>query len=262
MSGPGALAERFLRDGYLSVDNLDGLSAWLDSVSPAALEAEQSEDLAQWYRLNDTWFAGVNALPNDARGRVGDGLALPETVFALSERWYGRLPLDRAQISVTYPGYPGRGDAPEAAHRYRLHRFSAHVDGLHAEGPARARMLREPHAFVLGIPLSDADVQASPMVVWRGSHQVMRAALEPALSDVPEARWADVDLSHPYQAARRRVFETCDAEVVHVPRGGAYLVHRHALHGVKPWASAQTMPRRILYFRPEVRQWSDWLSAP
>jgi hypothetical protein len=40
------------------------------------------------------------------------------------------------------------------------------------------------------------------------------------------------------------------------------LVHRHAIHGVAPWAEgAKAAPegRAIVYFRPEVARKKDWL---
>ena len=80
-----------------------------------------------------------------------------------------------AQLSVIYPGYPRKDpDESEQAHRYRRLHDAAHVDGLLPVGPARRRHLREPHGFILGLPLNR--VSASPLVVWEGSQQVMQGA--------------------------------------------------------------------------------------
>ena len=43
-------------------------------------------------------------------------------------------------------------------------------------GPERQRMLRERHAWLLGLPLSETSAGASPLVVWEGSHHLMRRA--------------------------------------------------------------------------------------
>ena len=72
-------------------------------------------------------------------------------------------------------------------------------------------MLREPHAYVLGLPLNTCDIKASPMVVWEGSHLIMHKAFQAALSPYPAAQWSDIDLSDVYHAARREAFETAAA---------------------------------------------------
>ena len=53
--------------------------------------------------------------------------------------------------------------------------------------------------------LSDAEAGASPLTVWEGSHEIMRARLLEALEGVPESGWRGVDLTTAYQAARREV---------------------------------------------------------
>ena len=71
-------------------------------------------------------------------------------------------------------GYPKpRKGESESAFRYRLNRDAAHVDGLLPVGAHRQRMLKEPHAYVLGLPLNESAAGASPLVVWEGSHVIM-----------------------------------------------------------------------------------------
>jgi hypothetical protein len=173
------------------------------------------------------------------------------------------LPLHRAQVSICYPGYP-KPDAgePETAFRYRLTRDAAHVDGLHAEGPARKRVLKEPHAFVLGLPLNESHPQAAPLVVWNGSHRIMRRMFEAIYGGVPCAAWPAIDATAAYQAARREVFATCRRVPLPARPGEAMLLHRHLLHGVAPWGEAAAPcgdGRIIAYFRPEFRDPRDWL---
>ena len=87
-------------------------------------------------------------------------------------------PLHPAQVSIIYPGYPKpRQGETKAGFNYRLKRDAAHVDGLLPVGAQRRRMLREPHAYVLGLPLNTCDTKASPMVVWEGSHLIMHKAV-------------------------------------------------------------------------------------
>jgi len=143
---------------------------------------------------------------------------------------------------------------------FRRDRDAAHVDGLLPEGPKRRRHLREAHGFVLGLPLNATSAQASPMVVWEGSHLLMRAAFEAALKGVDPADWGEVDLTDIYQETRRTCFETCKRVEIHATPGEAYLVHRLALHGVAPWgAGAADAGRMIAYFRPELRCVAQWL---
>ena len=166
-----------------------------------------------------------------------------------------------------YPGYPKpRETETEAAYRYRMKRDAAHVDGLLGVGQPKKRMLKERHAYILGLPLTDCDENASPLVVWEGSHKRLRAAFEDALGHLDEADWENVDLTAIYQATRQEVFETCPRVKVTAKPGEAYLVHRLALHGVAPWEEGAEAPdegRMIAYFRPELSSGNrDWLDLP
>ncbi|MFN2323808.1 MAG: hypothetical protein ABR510_12725, partial [Trueperaceae bacterium] len=205
---------------------------------------------------------------NDAQGRVGTSAPLGGAALAQAQALYGTLPLHPAQVSVIYPGYPRpRSGETEAAFGYRMRRDAAHVDGLLPVGPARRRMLRERHAFILGLPLTEADARAGPLVVWEGSHRILHRAFAEALRGVAAEDWADVDLTDAYHGARREVFECCARVPLVAPPGAAILVHRHALHGVAPWqAGAQAPPegRMVAYFRPEFLDPArrDWLDAP
>ncbi|MEM6391137.1 MAG: hypothetical protein AAF825_14945, partial [Pseudomonadota bacterium] len=145
------------------------LTPWVEAVRPVACEiaADEAQQRA-WLRHGGTWFAGVNALPNDARGAVSGEAALTGAAIEFAAALHGAEPAwDAGQISVVYPGYPQK-DASEsdAAHRFRRNRDAAHVDGLLPVGPARRRKMQEPHSFVLGIPLTACSAGASPMVVW------------------------------------------------------------------------------------------------
>ncbi|MEM8752922.1 MAG: hypothetical protein AAGF90_08105, partial [Pseudomonadota bacterium] len=104
----------------------------------------------------------------------------------------------------------------------------------------------------LGLPLNEAPAGAAPLVVWEGSHEVMRAALREAFGDAPPEAWPEIDVTDAYQAARRRCFETLRRVEVPARPGEAYLIHRLALHGVAPWAAEAGPGRRaVAYFRPD-----------
>ena len=235
---------------------------WAEVAYAAGCRALEDPALSHWYQCENTWFVGVDALPNDTTGAVGDTPLAGAAVEALTAG-FGAIPdLHKAQLSVMFPGYPKpRAGESDAAFRYRLNRDSAHVDGLLAEGPDRRRHLREPHAWILGLPLTTSHPDAAPLVVWEGSHRIMADAFVDAFAGHAPDKWGDMDVTEIYQAARRRVFDTCTRVPVHAKPGEAYLVHKLALHGVAPWTAPDGPGRMIAYFRPEVGRWEDWLVA-
>lgn len=228
--------------------------AWASAAHDCALTAlaARNED----WRCNGTWLVGVDALPNDPTGAV-PGADFPWDALPLTPE-----PLHRAQLSVIKPGYP-QPSATEtpAAFGYRLNRDAAHLDGLLLQ-PDGARLMQEPHHWILGLPLNPCDAAASPLVVWDGSHLILQAALAKALASCPPKDWGTIDLNPSYQAARRDIFATCTRRLLPVAPGQATLLHRHTLHGVAPWAVGATAPqigRMIAYFRPQMATVQDWL---
>ncbi|MFK7869464.1 MAG: hypothetical protein AB8B58_09510 [Roseobacter sp.] len=241
---------------------------WVQHALPAVRSALEDPALDHWYECERTWFVGLDALPNDAEGRVLDGPPLTGAVVDFVTRACGGWPrLHAAQISGVFEGYPQPRDGEsDAAFRYRRNRDAAHVDGVLGEGTPKRRFVREPHAFILGLPLTPASPQAAPLVVWEGSHKIMQAAFSEVFADVPADAMGLCDVTDAYVAARRRVFETCNRVAVCVPPGGAMVLHRMALHGVAPFAPAgRTAPegRLIAYFRPPMPGGvAAWLAAP
>lgn len=222
------------------------LKAWLDHVRPYAEHAAAAPENTHWLRHGGTWFAGVDALENDTQGRVAGGPILNHAPYTGSD-----LALHKGQISVTYPGYPVQdpGDS-DTAHRFRKIRDAAHMDGLLPEGPDRRRFIREPHAWILGLPLTPMHHGNAPLVVWDGSHRILQSALANALAPHPEHAWGDIDITEAYQTARRHCFDTCRRIEITADPGQAILLHRHLLHGVAPWSGPPEPPRNVIYFRP------------
>ncbi|MEM6594708.1 MAG: hypothetical protein AAF672_07945 [Pseudomonadota bacterium] len=251
--------------GWLRFAYDEQLHDWVNHAARVSRELAQNEqNIADWLRCGGTWFAGVNILPNSTSGRLQGGPPLDGGAISYVVTRFGAQNWDRAQVSIIYPGYPkpmpGEG---EAAFRFRRDRDAAHVDGLLPIGPARRRFLREPHGFVLGLPLNATCAGASPMVVWEGSHMMMRDAFADALRGRAPQNWGDVDLTDIYQSTRRACFEHCPRVLVHAQPGEAYLIDRLALHGVAPWAAEAAAPeagRMIAYFRPELADIADWLA--
>ncbi|MFM7334315.1 MAG: hypothetical protein ACKO1H_07870 [Tabrizicola sp.] len=210
------------------------------------------------WRCGGTWFVGVDALPNTPDGAI-NGTPFPWGVLPLP-----RGPLHRAQLSVIRAGYPQpSAEESPGAFAFRRDRDAAHLDGLLPVGPDRCRMVKEPHAWILGLPLNDT--QASPLTVWEGSHEVLRAAFLEVLRPHPPSLWGDIDITDAYQQARRDVFATCRRIELPARPGEATLLHRLTLHGVARWKADDTAPpegRMIAYFRPQLATVHEWLTVP
>ncbi len=258
----------FLKNGWVHFPSDPVLAEWVDYTLPHAQRLVASPENRQWLRCGGTWFAGVNLLNNDADGKVDHGPPLAGEIieFIRKDLGFAQISWDCGQISVCYPGYPKPMESEsEAAFNYRLKRDAAHVDGLLPEGPDRRRHLREHHAFILGIPLTDASYDASPLVVWEGSHEIIRSAFKTAFTNLPAQSWEDIDVTDLYQKARRQIFDTYKRVKVFAKPGECYLIHRLALHGISPWAENATAGingRMICYFRPDVSGPAGWLNNP
>ncbi|MFN3576866.1 MAG: hypothetical protein ACK4TJ_07795 [Tabrizicola sp.] len=232
------------------------IAAWARAARAAAVDILAGT--AEPWRCGGTWFVGVDALPNGPDGAIG-GTPFPWEALPLAPE-----PLHRAQLSVIRPGYPQ--PSPEetpAAFAYRRDRDAAHLDGLLPVGPTRARMVKEPHAWILGLPLNDT--AASPLTVWEGSQEILRAALLRVLDPHPPETWGEIDITEAYQQARRQVFASCRRIELAAKPGEATLLHRLSLHGVAPWRAEDRAPpegRMIAYFRPQLAGVRDWLTAP
>lgn len=251
--------------GWLRFKASPEVTGWIAHVRPVVECIARDPRHAHWRRHGGTWFVGVNLLPNDAAGALDGGPPLQGEAMDFLRRYMAPAPvaLEPGQVSVCYPGYPqSDGDESEAAFRFRRDRDAAHLDGLMAIGDAKRRFLREPHAFVLGIPLAEVSAGMSPFVIWEGSHEIIRAAFAKAFAGIDPALWHEVDVTETYQQARREIFATCKRVEVLTKPGEVYAVHRMALHGMAPWTSAHEGARPVIYFRPELADMEAWLSAP
>lgn len=238
--------------GYTVFPFDPAVQRWVEAAQSVLKTIDTSER-----RHGRTWYVGVDALPNDDEGSV-DGVSLKGNwLNGLNgvphfSHWHN------AQISIVYPGYPKQdSDESDAAHRFRINRDAAHVDGLLPEGPKRERHLREPHAFIAGIPLSNST--ASPLVVWEGSQVIIKRAFRKVFANIDATKWGDIDVTEVYQSARREVFATCQRVEVPAKVGEVTLIDRHLVHGVAPWRGQLDADRAIAYFRPMVTSTEDWL---
>ncbi|MGB7318205.1 MAG: hypothetical protein WBC85_09595 [Planktotalea sp.] len=246
----------YSNDGFCVFDADPKVLIWANAAAKTARKLVRDDTLrATWLRHQETWFVGVDALPNAPDGSIsGAVLTGPwEPYVAPQLHWH------KAQISAVYKGYPKQDpDESEANHRFRIKRCAAHVDGILLENGRR--FLREPHQFVLGIPLGTS--HASPLVVWPGSHLVMQDAFRNAIGcEEP----GSVELTQAYKAARAQVFERITPLELHLELGQSVLLHRHLLHGIAPWKTKDTAPpegRIVAYFRPMFETLSDWIEHP
>lgn len=260
--------DQFFSRGWCSFKADPAIHRWVEFALSAARATLNDPAQEQWIRYQKTWFAGVNALPNDTSGRLPGGPPLAGCAidFIVSELGLPAFEWDQAQVSICYPGYPKPMEGETIAqHNFRKNRDAAHVDGLRGTGQPKRRYLEEGHAFVLGIPMVEASSDASPFVIWEGSHEIMRKAFMSVLGDMPCSDWHKIDLTEIYQQARARCFDQCRRVTIHARPGETYLAHRLGLHGVAPWGETATAGpdgRIICYFRPTLTDMSQWLALP
>ena len=262
--------DQVFEKGWAKIPFQADVLEWVHYAAPVSMEAAADIRLHKdWLRCDGTWFVGVDALGNDAEGRVNGSAPLPASAIQFVSEALGRkiAPLHKGQVSVTYPGYPRKGaEETDAAQRFRMNRDAAHVDGLLPIGPDKQRKMREFHAYILGVPVTYASKDAAPLVVWENSAPRVRAAFRTELQKYPEEAWGEVDLTEVYKRLRAKIFETCRRVEVPAAPGEMILLHRHTLHGVAPWAPGAIVDdagRAIVYFRPEFEGgFKDWLEAP
>ena len=134
--------DTFYKKGWCGFEYDPALAEWVERALPSARKTVTAEEFARWLRCGGTWFAGVNALPNDSSGAVAGGGPLRGIAIEFIQKSLGlsKFDWDKAQVSVCYPGYPQPMESETAAaFRYRRDRDAAHVDGLLPEGPDRRR---------------------------------------------------------------------------------------------------------------------------
>lgn len=241
------------RDGFAVFPNDPDVVRWAQAAFAAGLTVTQDPDIqAKWLRHGGTWFVGVDALPTKGDGSI-HGVPLAgawRTAVPQGTHWH------RAQLSVTYAGYPMQDEADtDTAHRFRLRRFSGHVDGLHLENGRR--IVRELHGFILGVPLNAT--LACPLMIWPRSHDGIGAGLRKTIGNRDPR---GIDVTDAYVAARREVFDTITPVPVTASPGQVILLHRHLVHGIAPHDANVAMPeegRMVAYFRPEVSNPHDWM---
>lgn len=242
--------------GWQKIGPDPAIRAWADAARAAALTMLATS--TEGWRCGGTWFVGVDALPNHPDGSI-NGTPFPWDALPLPPE-----PLHPAQLSVIRPGYPQpSAEETPAAFAYRRDRDAAHLDGLLPIGPDKRRMVKEPHGWILGLPLNDTT--AAPLTVWEGSHELLRAALRKALQPHPPQTWGNIDITDAYQSARKQVFETCRRIELPARPGEATLLHRLTLHGVAAWKPTDSAPpegRMIAYLRPQLASVDAWLTGP
>lgn len=261
-------ATSFFERGWCRFDYDPVLHDWIRVALPAARATLTDPQHAKWLRYQGTWFAGVNALPNDAAGAVGASGPVRGQAVEFIDNILGLRDFawDAAQVSVCFPGYPQPmpGESPGRA-RFRREQDAAHVDGLLPEGPRRRRHLREYHGFILGIPMVDFDAAAAPFVVYEGSQELMRDVFRARFAGIEPDDWGEEDITEVYHAARSQAFAQCPRVELHARPGEAFIAHRLVLHGTAPWrdgAAAGPDGRMICYFRPDPFGPLEWLEHP
>ncbi len=232
------------------------LIAWINSILPYADATMTDPANAEWWRWGNTWFAGVNVLPNDKFGACETGLPLQGEAYEFAKH---HIPLcddlDKAQISVCTKGYPK--DDGTAGFAFRQNKDAAHLDGLIKEN--NRRFMQEYHGYILGIALNEVDAKSAPVIVYEGSHKIVQAWLQKRFAG--ERDWDKLDLTDEYNILRQEVLQSCPRTILPLRKGEAFILHRHSIHGTARWESEATTPRKLAFFRPAISvsktQWLD-----
>lgn len=256
----------FDRLGWSTVKQDKHLLRWIICAkNTSCKKLFENEVYRSELRCGGTWFVGANYLQNDGSGRLNNVAFEGKAVDSIMHK-YGKFfnDWDKAQISICYEGYPkpSKGETLKSFN-YRKDKFGAHVDGILPVGKGKRRYAREYHTFILGIPLVNFNEFAAPVVVWEGSHRIVRSFLSQTLLKTPIKVWKDQDITELYHNARRQVFLKCKRKTIIVPLGGSYILHRLTLHGIMPWGQfgkAEDDCRMIAYFRPILNKPEYWLN--
>ena len=251
----------FEHQGWIKFEFDERVARWANAAnSKITSTLKNKEILKNNLTCQGTWFVGVDALDNKPDGALGEiSLSGPfESLISSSET----CGLHSAQVSIIFEGYPKpRDQESESSFNFRLKRDAAHVDGLITDFPGGPRKLKEPHAYVLGIPLNQAPKGASPIVVWEGSHHLISKAFKRLFLHRDPEEWKDLDVREVYLETRKCIFEQCERRVLHANLGESYIIHRLCLHGISPWdfeIKNFNEGRKIAYFRPELQRLADW----
>ena len=69
-------ADAFSERGWAIFPAEPAVCDWVARTLPLARATVNAPEHANWLRYGNTWFAGVNVLPNDVNGAVPGGVAL------------------------------------------------------------------------------------------------------------------------------------------------------------------------------------------
>ncbi|MEM8582511.1 MAG: hypothetical protein AAGF50_15050, partial [Pseudomonadota bacterium] len=95
-----------LERGWVTFPYDADIAQWAEAAREVAVRLVRAPEEQKWLRCGGTWFVGVDTLPNDAVGRVGNSGSFGGAALEAATVLYGALPLHRGQVSVVYPGYP------------------------------------------------------------------------------------------------------------------------------------------------------------
>ena len=256
----------FNRFGWAVLDPDKEMYEWIDQAKKISQQKlDKNYFIKKQLRCGGTWFVGANFLKNDSHGKLNGVSLKGKAVRSIVDR-YGKLfsEWDQAQVSICYRGYPQPSKSETlASFNYRKNYFGAHLDGIIPIGQPKRRYAQQYHTFIFGIPLVNFNAFAAPLVVWEGSHQIMRDAISRRLLKSSVKLWKDLDITEIYQEARKEVFLKCEQKKIVVPLGGTYILHRQVLHGVMPWGKhgrSDEKGRMIAYFRPTLKEPQIWLN--
>ena len=269
--------ENFKKKGWSFLTKGPRYSDWLEAALNNILNNFQVSSIDKnQLRSGQTWFVGMNFLKNTSDGSLGK-ISFDQVLLSQIEQKFGVSVdyWDRGQVSINWEGYPKKDIfETDLSYRYRLKYFASHVDGLIPVGVKKRRYLKEPHAFVLGLPVLNNFIHSAPLVVWEGSHLIIRSMFNSIFREVEDTELENIDVTDFYKDARRQIFSSCTPRRIFSTDFQPYILDRHLLHGVAPWISSKKSQtntdwksvkldpldgRIIIYFRPYFKNLRNWI---
>ena len=96
--------EKFQDRGWVHFAHDAQVAEWAADALQHGIRALDDPACAEWFQCERTWFIGVDALPNDATGRLPDGPPLAGAPVEFINQNIGPIPeLHRAQVSSVFP---------------------------------------------------------------------------------------------------------------------------------------------------------------
>ena len=246
------MADDFFDLGWIRFGADPQVLGWLNASEAAARRSVTDPAFRQWHRCGGTWFAGVNALANDAAGAVAGGPPLGGEAVrfaaALSAgRSTGTGPRSRSAIRVIRSRARAKATTPSPTAASATPPMSTAAAGRAGAPPLPARTSPF-HPRAAGRSGGSGGLPFRPL---EGSHRMVRETLAGTFGDRPPASWRDIDLTNCITRSGGASSRSAGASSSPPAAARPFCAPpRPARH--RAWREgAAAGERMVIYFRPE-----------